>query len=118
MIFVQAEYMNFEKELAANPDFSNILEVFENPDLSIIKKILYFNGWSTYDESEGYLIFIGVDDTIQLCQYDSNVFADDNTNYFTPREISKREYFQCVKNMDYCIANTSDCYTQHANWTG
>lgn len=69
----------------------SVLDTFKDADLSLIKEILYFDGWTTYEEDGGYLIFLGIDDTIQLCEYGYCVMAEDNTNYFNPIEITRDE---------------------------
>ena len=42
----------------------------------------------------------GIDGSIQQCEYGYSVMAEDNTNYFTPVEITEEEYIACVKAMD------------------
>lgn len=78
----------------------NILDTFAGVDLSIIEEVLYFDGWMSYEESGGYLIFKGIDGSIQRCEYGYSVMADDNTNHFEPMDITHEEYLRCVKEMD------------------
>lgn len=78
-----------------------ILDTFPEADLSIIKQVLYFDGWSTYEEYGGYLMFIGIDNSIQRCEYGYCVMVADNTNYFLPYDITAEEYYasvQCMNN--------------------
>lgn len=79
------------------------MEIFEDIDISIIKEIVYLNGWSGYEEGRGYLIFKGIDDSIQYCEYGSCVFADDNTNYFNPQEITPDEALEMIQEMEKYI---------------
>lgn len=84
----------------------SIVDTFPDADLSIIEEVLYFDGWQSYEECGGYLIFRGIDGSIQRCEYGHCVFAEDNTNYFTPMDITHEEYLQNVKDMDEAAANT------------
>jgi hypothetical protein len=86
---------------------TRIVETFSNADLTIIKEVIFFDGWMTYEECGGYLIFIGIDDSIQRCEYGYSVMTDDNTNYFEPAEITA----EC---RDYCI----ESMTKAANYFG
>ena len=80
-----------------------IEELFEGADTSIIKSIIYFNGWSDYEECGGILIFVGIDDTIQFCSFGTCVFAEDNTDYFEPYEITQEVADQKIKDMEKMI---------------
>jgi hypothetical protein len=82
---------------------TQITETFVDADPSIIKEVLYFDGWSDYEETGGYLIFTGIDDTIQLVEYGYSVMVDDNTQYFLPREITKDEAAELMAGMDKAI---------------
>jgi hypothetical protein len=86
---------------------ADIEEMFDDADVSLIKEIIYFDGWSTYEESGGYLIFKGIDDSIQLCEYGYSVMGDDNTDYFQPVEITQQQADDMIKEMDEWI-NSSD----------
>lgn len=77
-----------------------ISETFDNVDFSIIEEVLYFDGWTTYEEYGGYLIFKGIDGSIQRCDYGYCVMVEDNTNYFRPVEITHEEYLACVEEMN------------------
>ena len=77
-----------------------ILDTFADADLSIVEEVLYFNGWVSDEECGGYLMFRGIDGSIQQCEYGYSVMAEDKTNYFTPVEITEEEYIACVKAMD------------------
>lgn len=89
-------------------NLTEITDTFPDADLSIVKEVLYFNGWMSHEECGGYLIFVGIDDSIQLCEYGYCVFAEDNTNYFTPREITRNEADALMKEMDEAAANAAD----------
>ena len=82
---------------------AEIDELFEDADLSLIKEIIYFNGWSDYEEYGGYLIFRGIDDCIHYCSYGYCVMARDNTNYFNPVEITQEEADELMCEMDKLI---------------
>lgn len=79
-----------------------IFETFVGVDMSIIEEVLYFDGWQSYEECGGYLIFRGIDGSIQRCEYGHSVMTDDNTNHFEPVEITQEE---CVKEMDAAASN-------------
>ena len=46
-------------------DLERVMEIFVDADISIIKEIIYLNGWSGYEDSAGYLIFKGI--MVQIC---------------------------------------------------
>lgn len=77
----------------------DILDTFVDVDLSIIKEVLYFDGWTSHEECGGFLIFEGVDGSIQRCDYGYSVMADDNTNYFQPYEISREQADEDIADM-------------------
>ena len=85
----------------------SILEIFQEVDLTIIKSILYFDGWSGYEECGGYLIFRGIDDSLQLVEYGYCVMAEDNTNYFRPYELTKEAALEKIREMDDQIKNST-----------
>ncbi len=82
---------------------ASILEVFQEPDFSLIKSIVYFDGWTSYEECGGILVFIAIDDTIQIVDYGYCVMAEDNTNYFTMREVSSVEAEEEIREMNEAI---------------
>jgi len=84
-------------------EISSVLETFEDADPSLIKEIIYFDGWCTYEESWGYLIFKGIDDSIQLIEYGYSVMSDDNRNLFTLQEINMKQAKKLMKDMDKLI---------------
>ena len=84
-------------------DIAEIEELFEGADVSLIKEIVYFNGWSDYEECGGYLIFVGIDDCLHLCEYGYCVLATDNTNYFEPVEITQETADEMMREMDKMI---------------
>ncbi len=81
-------------------DLECVVEIFHEPNLSIIKEVLFLDGWYSYEEHWGYLIFRGIDDSIQYCNYGYCVIADDNTNYFEPREITEEEMNELIKEIE------------------
>ena len=81
-------------------DLEHVMEIFVDADISIIKEIIYFDGWCGYEESGGYLIFKGIDDSIQCCNYGYSVMSDDNNNYFDPREITAEEALEMIQEME------------------
>lgn len=86
-----------------------ILETFEDADLSIVEEVLFFDGWISYEECGGYLIFRGIDGSIQRCDYGYCVMAEDNTNHFLPVEITEEEYRLNVAEMQEAASNTDFC---------
>lgn len=70
-----------------------ILDLFgSTADVSIIDEILYFEGWSGYEDHAGYLIFRGIDGSIQFDEYAYCAAACDySVAIFTPREITQEE---------------------------
>lgn len=80
-----------------------ITELFADADLSLIREILYFDGWSDYEESGGILVFRAIDDSIQIADYGYCVMAEDNTNRFYLREVSLAEAQQEIKEMEAAI---------------
>lgn len=78
-----------------------ILSVFPDADLEIIKTVIFFDGWSDYEENGGYLIFIGIDDTIQTCSYGYSVMSSDNTNYFNPQETTVWEMADIIEEIKH-----------------
>ena len=81
-------------------DLEQVMEVFVDADISIIKEIIYFGGWASYEEDGGYLIFRGIDDSIQYCNYGYSVMAEDNNNYFNPQEITAEEALELIKEIE------------------
>lgn len=77
-----------------------VLNIFADVDFSIIEDVLYFDGWMSFEESGGYLIFKGIDGSIQRCEYGYSVMTDDNTNVFSPFEITQEQYLVCVQSMN------------------
>lgn len=78
----------------------HIFEIFADPDLSMIKRLLYFKHWRNSEQCKGYLIFVGIDDTIQQCQYGHHVSDEDKTQYFRPVQIEHAQYLERVKEID------------------
>ena len=87
--------MKLTKEL-----IDDILDMFTGVDIELIKDVIYFDGWSSYEESGGYLIFTAVDDTIQLVDYGYSVMSDDNSNQFHLQEITKERADMLVSEMN------------------
>jgi len=79
------------KSTTENPitesEIKQIRDTFHEPDISLIKSVIYFDGWSDWEECGGVLIFRGIDDSIQLVRYGYCVMASDNTNYWELEEI-------------------------------
>lgn len=86
-------------------EVQDVLDTFEDADVSIIESILYFDGWSTYEEYGGYLVFRGIDGSIQYCKYGYCVMASDNTNYFRPRDVSEDEWHAMVASVEEAKAS-------------
>ena len=84
-------------------DFSALVDTFSDVDTTIIKEVLYFDGWTSYEECGGFLIFVGVDDSIQKADYGTSVFAEDNTQYFRPYVITREEADREIAEMKYYL---------------
>lgn len=76
-----------------------IKEVFVDVDFSIIESVLYFDGWSSYEECAGALIFLGIDGSLQVVHYGHCVMVKDN-NRFEPRDISREEADELIKELE------------------
>lgn len=81
-----------------------ITDCFHEPDISLIKTVLYFDGWSDYEECGGILVFRAIDDSFQIVHYGYCVMAEDNTNYFQLREVSATEAQLAIAEMQAAIA--------------
>lgn len=83
-------------------------DLFEDADLTLIKEVLYFDGWSTYEESGGYLIFRAIDDSIQKAEFGYSVMAmpEDNRDLFYLEEITEEESLEYIKEMNQAINET------------
>jgi hypothetical protein len=82
-----------------------ILEIFINPRIDLIKKVIYFDGWSGYEDCAGLLIFYGIDDSIQRVTWSSSGYG---SNYeFEPIEISYENMLEEIKEMEESILNNS-----------
>jgi hypothetical protein len=46
-------------------DIENLNEIFIDFDQSLVKTVIYFDGWCGYDDSAGVFIFQGIDDSIK-----------------------------------------------------
>ncbi len=79
--------MILELSLTEN-DIERIRDLFHEPDISLIKSIIYFDGWSTWEEHGGLLIFRGIDDSIQLVRYGYSVMAENNVNHWKLEDIT------------------------------
>jgi len=64
-------------------------KIFVEPDLSLIKSVVFFDSYSITDYGYGILIFIGIDGTYQFVEFDCDATRPDSNNYFEPVEISK-----------------------------
>ncbi len=71
-------------------EVAQVLHAFPDADTSIIKRIIFFDGWITYEECGGLLIFQGIDDSIQAANYGKSVFSSD-PDTFCPRDVSEAE---------------------------
>jgi hypothetical protein len=83
-----------------------ILDTFMDADLSIVQEILFFDGWTSYEEHGGYLIFRGIDGSIQRCEYGHSVMDDHDTNHFCPMDITDEEFHASVAEMEEAAQNT------------
>ena len=68
-----------------------IKETFDRPDFSLIKSIIYFDGWVDWEENGGILIFKAIDDTLQMVTYGYCVMSEDHSNPFILQEVTLSE---------------------------
>ena len=85
-----------------------ILATFVDVDLSIIDEVVYFNGWQTYEECGGFLVFRGIDGSLQRVDYVHCVMASDNSNPFISRDVSKEDVEAEVAAMTKYLAEEHD----------
>lgn len=78
-------------------DIENIKDMFVDADMSLIKGIYFFDGWSTYEEYGGILIFQGIDDSIQSVEYGHSVYSTVYVNYFELNEMQEWEMEQTIE---------------------
>lgn len=52
----------------------------------LIDEIIYYDGWSSYEEGGWLLAFKAVDGTCHYQEHASSVFSSDNLCYFNPFE--------------------------------
>lgn len=87
-----------------------VVDTFEDADVEIIKHIEYFDGWQSYEECGGILVFTGIDGSIQVCDYGHCVMADENTNHFEPREVTRDEADRLIAEMTKAAENSNNEY--------
>jgi hypothetical protein len=87
---------------------SMIREVFSNPDLTLIKSVIYFDSWNGFEEYGGLLIFRGIDNSIQSLEFGYSVMGEDNTNYFRPNEVSLDEAISEIAQMEEIIRTNTE----------
>lgn len=83
-----------------------IMEVqgaYDTVDVSIIERIIYFKGWTSYEEDGGILIFEGIDGSIQMAEYGSSVFSSERDS-FNPRDITQEEADEEIRKMEEFLA--------------
>lgn len=84
---------------------NEILEIFTNPRIDLIKEVIYFDGWSSWEDCAGILIFRGIDDSLQRVNWSSCGYG---SNYeFEPIEISYEDMIEEIKEMEEAITNVS-----------
>jgi hypothetical protein len=86
---------------------TEILGLFEDADLELIEKILYFDGWSDYEESGGILVFEAIDGTIQIVDYGYWVMMSDEHSFFPLREVTFEEAQKEIADMEKAIASVN-----------
>jgi hypothetical protein len=86
-------------------DIENLNEIFEDFDQSLVKNVIYFDGWCGYDDSAGVFIFQGIDDSIQMASYSTSCMSSDNTNYFALDEITVEQAIDIITEMNESIKN-------------
>lgn len=76
-------------------------------DLEIVKEIIYWDGWSSYEEFGTLLIFKAFDDSYQKTDYGYNVFA--SQRFFNDfQEITKEEADALIAEMNEVIEYSAE----------
>lgn len=84
-------------------EIENIKNYFPDFDLEIISKIIYWDGWTSYEEHGGLFIFEAFDGSYQKIEYGSCVFGDPS-NYATDIfEITLEEMKSQIQEMNDII---------------
>jgi hypothetical protein len=84
---------------------NNIIDIFGPVDVSIIDSIIYMDGWSSYEDSGGLIVFYGIDGSIQMIEHAYSVMSDlyPNDNQFIAEEISKEIAIERILHMEGLI---------------
>lgn len=83
-------------------------DTFHDIDLSLIADVIYFDGWSNYEESGGIFVFKAIDDSIQIAECGNCVMSSDITSFYPLREVSL-EIAKCeIDNMNKIIENNNN----------
>ena len=95
-----------EEHCPTSEELQDIQSVFQDPDLSLIKAIIYFDGWSDYEECGGILIFRGIDDSIQCVEYGYFVFNSSSIGdkfSFDLEDIPEWDALERIERMEAAI---------------
>jgi len=75
--------------MISKEDENRIKNILPDFDFEILKEIIYFDSWTSFEEYHGLLIFKAFDDSYQTLEYGHNVYVGDYLNGID--EISKEE---------------------------
>jgi hypothetical protein len=73
--------------------------MFVDADLSLIKELVYFDGWSGYEDAFGALIFVGIDDSLQMVRYSYSCMSSDNRQFFEIHDVSEAEAIEEINDI-------------------
>lgn len=79
-----------------------VISAFPDADITLIDEIIYFDGWTSYEECGGYLIFKGIDGSIQFAEYGTSVFSSE-PNAFCSRDVTAEEAERLILEMQRAI---------------
>ena len=94
------------KEEMRHSDGAEILDIWPDADLSIVDSVLYFDGWSSYEDAAGILIFKGIDGSIQAVEWQDSPYTSGSTRDFDPREVTDEEALDLTSDMKAAIEST------------
>ena len=78
-------------------------KIFDKLDVSVIKEVLYLDGWCDWEECGGLLLFEAIDGSMQYAPYGYCVMNEENSNPFDYTEVSPAEARRLVSDMDEII---------------
>lgn len=94
--------------LNTDKNFDEVLRVWPGADVSIIDHIIYFDSWMGYEDAGGLLVFMGIDGSTQIVEWQSDPFSSDDDHGFDPREVTADEAQERISEMNDMILSTSE----------